>query len=141
MSTPSELASGLKLALAEPTSGVLGLVEALLIAAREQTIQFRWKNGNCQIDIPSCEPAERIEMPLGKSVVRAVLARIAALCNERVADSVSPYAGHGEIAVDQAYVRVSFINNPDEQSLELSPTTLVTFASSEIVHSNSPSRR
>ncbi len=36
---------------------------------------------------------------VGKSVFRAILARVATLCNEQSANSVSPYGGQGELVV------------------------------------------
>jgi hypothetical protein len=121
MSTQQSIAVRLKQALTEPTRGVLGLVDELLKAAREQEIHFSWRDGNCLIRIPSGEPAERIESPLAKSVARAVLARIAVICNEHGANSVSPYGGRAEIAVDQVDILVGFINIPYELALEPGP--------------------
>ena len=68
------------------------------------------------------EVEELIELPLRKSAFRAILARVAVLCNERCPNSVSPYGGQGELLVDTdpaTALRVAFVNTPDEQSLEL----------------------
>jgi hypothetical protein len=52
---------------------------------------------------------------------------VAALCNERMPISVSPYGGRGEVAVDAdpaRVIRVAFVNTPEEQSLELTPVRI-----------------
>src|SRR5208282_5382429 len=70
---------------------------------------------------------------LRKSVFRAILARVAVLCNERSPNSVSPYGGQGEVSVgaDPAMTfRVEFANTPDEQRLELTrvrPKAVLSF--------------
>jgi hypothetical protein len=49
---------------------------------------------------------------------------MAILCNERNANSVSPYGGQGELMVDadpSAILRVTFTNTADEQKLEVVP--------------------
>lgn len=63
-------------------------------------------------------------IPLPKSVFRALLARLAALCNERKPNSVSPYGGTGEVVIEGAppkVIRVWFTNTPAEQSAILWP--------------------
>ena len=122
MNNPFPLSNRLARALTTPTGGALRLADELLAASHEQDIRVGWQAGRCQVSIPSSEPPEQIEVPVQKSVIRALLARVAALCNERVPNSVSPYRGTGEVAIDpKRVIRVKFVNTPDEQSLELSP--------------------
>jgi hypothetical protein len=67
-------------------------------------------------------PQESIEVPLPRSVFRAILARIAALCGERMPNPVSPYGGEGELAIGTnppTVFQVAFSNTPDEQRLEI----------------------
>lgn len=117
------LSDRLARAFSTPTGAVVGLVDELLAASTEQTIRVGWQAGRCQVSFLTTEPPEEIEVGVQKSVVRALLARIAALCNERVPNSVSPYRGVGEVAIDpQRVIRVKFVNTSDEQTLELSPT-------------------
>jgi hypothetical protein len=108
----------LRQALTLPTRGVLGLVDDLLAVSREGGIQLDWKADQCRVQFRG----GGIEVPLRKSVVRAALARIAVLCNQRQPNSVSPYGGQGELLVgtDPA-LRVAFVNTPEVQSLELTP--------------------
>jgi hypothetical protein len=111
-------------ALTTPTGGVLGLVDDLLMVSREQGLSLDWRSDHCRVRFPGGDSPASIEVPLRKSVVRAALARIAVLCNERSPNSVSPYGGQGELSVgtDPATVlRVAFVNTPDEQRLELTP--------------------
>jgi hypothetical protein len=51
-----------------------------------------------------------------------MLARVAALCNEKCPNSLSPYGGQGELTVDAdpaMVLRVAFTNTPGELNLEL----------------------
>lgn len=121
MNDQTTLSDRLALAFRTPAAGVVGLVEELLAATLEQDVRLSWHAGCCRIFVPRADPPEQSEVPVPKSVLRAVLARVAVLCNERIPDSVSPYRGIGEVAVDPTHVvRVQFVNTPDEQSLELS---------------------
>jgi hypothetical protein len=109
----------------EPTGlGVVGLVEALLALSRDEGLQLDWHADRCHARRPGAGPTQSAEVPLRKSVFRAILARVAALCNERAPSSVSPYGGQGELAVDSCpptVIRVAFVNTPGEQRLELTP--------------------
>jgi hypothetical protein len=54
----------------------------------------------------------------------SVLARLAALCNQQEANSVSPYGGQGEFIDERppaTTFRIAFCNTPDEQWLEIAP--------------------
>lgn len=107
----------------EPTgSGVVGLVDALLDACPEQGLQLHWHAGRCCVRPLGAPTQGSTEMPLPKSVFRAVLARMAALCNERIPDSVSPYGGEGDVSIDTQppkVFHVAFTNTPGEQRLEV----------------------
>jgi hypothetical protein len=107
----------------EPTRrGVLGLVDDLLGLCREQGLQLDWQAGRCRVRPIGAEPQESIEIPLSKSVFRAMVARMAALCNERAPNSVSPYGGEGELALGTnppTVLRVVFTNTPGEQTVEV----------------------
>ena len=66
-----------------------------------------------------------MSVTLQKTVVRAVLARIAVLCNEFKPNSVSPYGGAGKVLLasePSAEVQVSFVNTKETIRLELYPT-------------------
>jgi hypothetical protein len=123
MNRPSTSQEHLRRALTTPSRGVLGLVDDLLTVSRgEQGLRLAWQTDHCRVRFLGQGPEEWIEVPLRKSVVRAALARVAVLCNERNPNSVSPYGGQGEQSVGTDPVTVFcvvFANTPDEQSLEL----------------------
>ncbi len=107
----------------EPTRrGVVGLVDDLLGLCREHGLQLDWQANNCRVRPLGAELHGSTEIPLEKSVFRAILARLAALCNERTPNSVSPYGGEGELSVrtnPPTVFRVAFTNTPSEQRLEV----------------------
>ncbi len=116
MNNSSSLADRLSRALTAPDRGVLGLAEELLAAAQEQDLRLEWLAGNCRVQFTDGEA----EVPLPKSVFRAVLACVATLCNERAAGGVSHYGDQGEVACGEgSAIRVVFVNTPEEQRLEL----------------------
>jgi hypothetical protein len=108
----------------EPTqTGVVGLVDNLLDLCREQGLQLGWHGNRCHVRPLGAGPQESAELPLPKSVFRAILARLATLCNEQSPGSVSPYGGEGELSVGTSprmVYRVAFTNTRGEQGLELS---------------------
>jgi hypothetical protein len=126
MSTPSRYAEMLRRILVHPTRGVAGLVDDLLAVCREHGLQLDWQADRCRVRSSGSDWEELLDVPLRKSVFRAVLARIAALCNERTPQSVSPYGGQGHLAVGTnplAVFRVTFANTPAAQQLELMTET------------------
>jgi hypothetical protein len=106
--------------------GVVGLVEQLLTARPGDDVEFvrvgdrcvcRWAEGGATHEAP---------VPLQPAAFRTILARVAALCNERSAGSVSPYGGEGQIIVGASEVAVKFINTTDVQKLEVKSATTAT---------------
>jgi hypothetical protein len=61
------------------------------------------------------------DLAIPKAVFRAVLARIAVLCNEETPNAVSPYGGQGHFSggTGSDVFRVKFSNTSSQQSLEL----------------------
>jgi hypothetical protein len=122
MSTTSQLPEVLRRVLEHPTGGVAGLVDDLLVVCQEHGLEIDWQAGCCRVRSFGGDWQELTDLPLRKSVFRAILARVAALCNERAPNSVSPYGGHGELsprANPAAVFRVAFVNTPTIQRLEL----------------------
>jgi len=98
------------------------LVDDLLAVCLEHGLQLDWQADRCRVRSFGGGWEESIDVPLRKSVFRAILARVATLCNERIPNSVSPYGGQGELSVGAnrpAVFRVTFANTPTEQKLEL----------------------
>jgi hypothetical protein len=122
MNKISEHAQELRKAVENPVRGVVGLVEDLLQVCREHGLQLDWQADHCRLRGAGGDWENVLDFPLRKSVFRAILARVAALCNERIPNSVSPYGGRGKLAAGAnlpAVFRVAFVNTPAEQSLEL----------------------
>lgn len=108
--------------------GVVGLVDDLLGLCRVHQLRMSFRDGSCSVRRLGADVQDALEVPLPKSVFRAVLARIAALCNEYHPHSVTPYRGEGEIVVpptsspncaSPSTCYVSFTNTPSEQQLEM----------------------
>jgi hypothetical protein len=105
-------------------AGVVGLVHNLLGACREQGLDLDWHDGQCRVRSLASGPAEWTEVPLPESVFRAVLARLAVLCNERSPGSVSPYGGEGELIISgdtRTICRVALVNTASAQRVRLTP--------------------
>lgn len=124
MNTTSHLAGALESAFEHPTGGVVGLVDDLLRLCPEQGLQFHWQADRCRIRSPANGSEDLLNCHLGKSVFRAILARLATLCNQRTPNSVSPFGGQGELLIGvgpPTIFKVAFTNTTDEQELELIP--------------------
>lgn len=107
----------------QPTPrGVIGLVDDLMGFCREQHLRLEFQDGHCYVRPLEGVVQDRIDVPLKKSVFRALLARIAALCNEMKPNSVTPYHGEGLLAIatnPPAAFHVAFRNTPSELRLEV----------------------
>lgn len=108
--------------------GVVGLVDDLLGLCRAHQLRLRFADGQCSVGWLGADETEALHVPLPKSVFRAALARVAALCNEQRPGSVTPYRGEGEVVVPSpdspnfaspSTCHVSFINTPAEQQLDM----------------------
>lgn len=126
MNITSQVGQALRGVLERPERGIIGMVENLLRLCPKQGLRLYWQDGVCRVRVRNGASEETIEAPLRKSVFRAVHARIAALCNKRWLNSVSPYGGRGELSVGAnppTIFRASFANTPAEQTLELTAET------------------
>lgn len=122
MSTTSQFSKAIQDVLAHPRRGVVGVVDDLLTLCQNRCFELDWRDNRCRVRSGQGEWEELTKTPLQRSVFRAVLARIGALCNEHKPNSVSPYGGEGEImsgADPPRVVHVAFANTPAEQRLEL----------------------
>jgi hypothetical protein len=123
MNRAATLADALAKAFDPPPSGFVGIVDNLLHLCRGGDMELAWRSDACHARIRQGTVEETLDLPLRKGVIRAILARVAALCNERQPGSVSPYGGRGEIHRGpgaQAVFSADFINTAAEQSLRLS---------------------
>ncbi|HLN30593.1 MAG TPA: hypothetical protein VK395_22830 [Gemmataceae bacterium] len=88
----------------------------------EHGLQLEWQADRCRFRPLGGNWEELTDVNLRKSGFRALLARVAALCNERTPNSVSPYGGRGELSLGEdsgAVFRVTLVNTPAAQKLEL----------------------
>lgn len=108
--------------------GVVGLVDDLLGLCRVHQLRLRFTEGHCSVRRLGADDGDALTVPLPKSVFRAALARVAALCNEQHPGSVTPYRGESEVVVPPppspncsppSTCHVSFLNTPSEQHLEM----------------------
>lgn len=104
-------------------SGVVGLVDQLLRLSKVYNLRFNFENGVCRVKRLETNSTDSIEVTIPKSVFRAILARIAALCNANYPGSVTPYGGESEVAIpheiNPSTCYVVFANTKSEQWLEL----------------------
>jgi hypothetical protein len=124
MNTTFELSEAMRCVFESPTQGVVGLVNDLLRLCPEHGLRLEWQGEYGRIRYLNGKSDETLDQPVGRSVFRAVLARMASLCNEHCPKSVSPYGGRGKLS-DRAdpptIYRVTFANTTDENWLELVP--------------------
>ncbi len=121
MSTGARLAVMLRRIITHPTGGVPGLVDEMLAICSEHALELDWRAERCRFRSLDGEWEELTDVPLRQSVFRAILARVAVLCNEQIPNSVSPYGGQGQISAggnSAVLFRVSFTNTTAEQKLE-----------------------
>lgn len=128
MNTTLSSANALRGVFDPAASGFVGIVDNLLVLCREGNLEIDYRSPICRCWFRHGDSEEVVDVPFRKSVFRAMLARVAALCNERMPNSVSPYGGKGELCLGSdpiAIFQVQFVNTPDEQKLELSPSNPV----------------
>jgi hypothetical protein len=114
--SPSE---AIRVIFAQPARDLVGMVDDLLAVCSEHDLELDWRADGCRVRSRTGDWRDVDDQPLRRSSVRGLLARLAALCNERQPGSCSPYGGQGEIAVGAAVFRLVFTNTPAEQRLQL----------------------
>jgi hypothetical protein len=117
MNHSASLTERLQVARRPTGDGVIGITNRLLDMCRQQNLYFEWHEGICRVQTLGADTPESAEIPLQKSVFRAILARISHFCNE-----VSPYGGEGDIVLESdplTTLSIAFTNTPDVQQIEL----------------------
>jgi hypothetical protein len=125
MNTVSSFSEQLGRVFTPTGRGVLDVVDHLLELCQEPGLQLDWYGNRCRVRTLGAQPQESNDIPLPKSIFRAILARVAVLCNERRPNSVSPYRGQGALVVGgnpARVIRATFVNTPAEQRLVLVPS-------------------
>jgi hypothetical protein len=126
MNTTSQFSVVFRRVLLQPERAVAGLVDDLLTVCREHDLQLDWQADHCRLRSFEGDWEELVDQPLRKSVFRAILARIAVLCNEHTPNSVSPYGGKAELSIGAnpcTVFTVTFTNTTAEQRLNLTTAT------------------
>ena len=124
MSTTSTFSTTIQQIILNPSQGIVGLVDDLLAACCGHRIQLVWQDGQCRLISSDGDWEDAIDLPIRRSVFRAILARVATLCNIQRADSVSPYGGTADLAVSRTpagMLKVTIVNTPTEQMMRLGP--------------------
>jgi hypothetical protein len=112
----------LRRVLLKPTGGVVGLVKDLLSVCQEYRLRLDWQPVCYRVRPAHGEWEELTGVRLPTTVFRALLARLAALCNDRTPDSVSPYGGSGKLSAGtnpRVVFSLDFVNTAAQQRLEL----------------------
>lgn len=115
MNDSTPLSARVRAAFGANPHGVVGVTDELLLVCRERPLRLDWEGGRCLVR--SAE--EAVEIVLPKSAFRAILARLAALCNEGAHGGVTPYGGSGELTREGNAFRVTLVNTPGEQTADV----------------------
>ncbi len=122
MSATSSLSEILQNAL-DSRDNLIEVVDGLLRVCAENDMHLRMLADSGLFRSTNRGRAEHaFKNPLTKSRFRAVLARIALLCNEATPGSASPYGGMGTVPISPdrlESVYVSFANTPDEPGISI----------------------
>ncbi len=111
--------------LTNPGDGIVAMVDNILASCSDARVEVELQEGTLSVYFLNCCAQLRLSIP--KSVLRAIIARVAALCHEQTPNSVSPYGGEGELMVPAkpgSFIKAVFVNTTDQQHLTL--TTLKT---------------
>ena len=106
-----------------PAAGITGIVNEMLRLCSDDRLSIEWEREKCHVRSLDGGWATVVELTLEKSVFRAVLARVAVLCDES-SNSTSPYGGEGEVKAsgsNAARIRVKFENSTEKQQIQLEP--------------------
>lgn len=106
-------------AFASPAGGVVGVVDDLLAGCPDDGLRLVWADGTCFVGRLVGPPEDAVPVALPRPAFRALLARMAALCNEVSAGSVTPFGGTGTLGNAQTLYRAAFANTPSDQWLDL----------------------
>ena len=99
MNTSSLPLAALRTAIESPKDGCVGIVDDVLALCRHHSLHLDWRDNRCRITSVSGDGEGELDVPLRKSIFRAIIARVATLCAERVPGSFAPYGGTGELLI------------------------------------------
>jgi hypothetical protein len=110
---------------------------------QKHDLQIEWQNNCFRVRCPGETWEDLTDLPIRKSVFRAVLARIAALCNEKNPNTVSLYGGQCEWMTGEnppKVFRILFTNTSAEQRIELTARMRETAAPTQMAAPNTLSQ-
>ncbi|MBI1832945.1 MAG: DUF2934 domain-containing protein [Planctomycetes bacterium] len=122
MSVSSPYLAALRKAVEAPSNGFVSIVDDVLALCRQHALQLEWRDNKCRVR--SHERDDVIEFSLRKSGFRAMLARIASLCDEQAPGTFEPYGGSGALSSasdSNGMLGVAWMNTPDHQWLVIVP--------------------
>ena len=124
MSTTDQLSEALLSILAQPEGGIVELVDQLLTFCGEHGLELDCHAEQWRFRSPDGDWEELSSVRFNKSVFRAILARLAALCNEQTPNSASPYGGKCNLSFRgcATTMDVTFVNTLESQHFELTPS-------------------
>ena len=109
-------------AVLKPTRAVVGVVDDVLNLCDMHHLQIDWSMETCRVQRVSAGSVFTLDVPLRKSVFRAILARIATLCDEQAPGTFAPYGGQGELLMPSGVVlQMAWMNTLGEQKLTITP--------------------
>ena len=121
--TRMALVERVKYAITHPSHGLVGLVDELLVSCLEIGLEMEWQAKGCRARFYFDDDSElHLNLPLRKSVLRAIIARVAELCQQQSRQSVSHYEGQTELTIPgdpERRLHVAYVNTPDVQQLKL----------------------
>jgi|SRR6516162_547466 hypothetical protein len=124
MNKVSQISETLSRIIHDPTGGVVHLVDNLLAVCRDEGLCVEWQNKHLSARSIDRNWSESLKVSIPDSVFRAILARVAVLCNAQKPGSVTPYGGTTDLVLDsdsQTALSVAFVNTASEQRLDLGP--------------------
>ena len=127
MKTMTPLSEQLQRSFEPGGRGVVDLFADLLAICPQHGLQLDWQDNRCRLRRLDAGLNETTEVSIPKSAFRAILARVAALCNEQSPNSVSPYGGESDLTSNtdpSMNFRISFTNSPAEQWLRVMRVTV-----------------
>jgi len=127
MTIPSPYLDALRNAILKPTRAILGVVDDVLELCRAHELCVDWRGEILRVSRLGADSEDVVEAPLRKSVFRAVLARVAALCDAQAPGKCSPYGGQGDLRDGSrpgVVLHCAWVNTLGEQKLTITPIRL-----------------
>lgn len=125
----------LQVFLVRPNRSIIQIVDQLLSISLDHLLQIDWRDNILRVRQREGD-WKQLELPIRKSIFRAILARLATLANESTPTSVSLYGGRSNVSVQghpDLLIHFSCSNLTGDQWLELaaSPVSVDSLKTTE----------